>query len=686
MALPILRSSILGATKRRGTCRRIEAFNCQSRGYAQTFSSPLDGFEDASLSMQQQLTYRQRRKKTAKALQTRLVPEAQKDGPWRLHRQPRGKFRRVALRDGPQLSRNPLLPGSPSLAEDSQTTKSPVLPLNGLLGPKNGPRRLVFRSVGRPSTPLGVHLGIFRPLRRVFRKRRGVHHPLAGLLKSSGKPLLPESPSLAEDIQTTEPPVSPLNGVLEPKETPLPVKKHALGPRSNSTVQIGKAKFHPVLLRDACMCSKCVDPHSTQKNFQTPEIPPNIEARSLETSANGDIHIKWGNDIPGFGDDHVSIFPSGSLNVHDTIKSMNRDRTQEMDNLLWNTNRIKKELQFVNFQDYMTSDKCLLRASFLLLRQGLLIIRGVPESENSVEDIALRIGPIRDSFYGRTWDVKSVPDAKNVAYTAQFLGLHMDLLYMANPPGFQLLHCLKSTAKGGESLFADAFSAARALSDKDRAILERTPVAYQYQNAGEHYYHTHPVIEAKSSQNGKPVITNVNYSPPFQANYLLPTTTNEAEVVEFLKAFKAFTHSVEDTNHLFQYRLQEGECVIFNNRRILHGRRQFDALGGERWLKGAYVDSDVVRSRFRAFSKEFPSTVWGGNDDAQFVFTRAKRAHYVKRWVKKVRRESSDDGTLVRKVNVNGGLVRKLNFDGKLLRKVAVDNLVRKHTSMTSRL
>lgn len=574
--------------------------------------------------MQQQLTYKQRRKENkSKPALPRLLPETQKEGPWRLHRQPRRpavpawKWLRVALPGG--ASGKPLLPGSPSLAEDSQTTNSPVLPLDGLLGSRNG---------------------------------RGVYHL--------------------------------------PKDTPLPVKEHALGPQNNYTVQIGKANFHPVLLRDACMCSKCVDPHSTQKNFQTPEIPLNIEARSIETSANGDIHIRWENDIPGFGDDHVTVFPSGSLNVNDTIKSMNResmnrDRTREVLSSLWDTARIRKELQFVNFQDYMTSDKCLLRASFLLLSQGLLIIRGVPESENSVEDIALRIGPIRDSFYGRTWDVKSVPDAKNVAYTAKFLGLHMDLLYMADPPGFQLLHCLKSTAKGGESLFADAFTAARGLSDEQRAILERTPVAYQYQNAGEYYYHTHPVIEA-NSETGRSVITNVNYSPPFQANYLLPRTTDEAEVVEFLKAFKAFTHSVEDKTHLFQYRLREGECVIFNNRRVLHGRTQFDALGGERWLKGAYVDSDVVRSRFRALSKEFPSTVWGKDDDAQFVFRRRQRAHYVKQRVKEVKRESSDDGTLVRKVNNDGGLVRKLRFDSKPLRKVAVDNLVRKHTSITSRL
>ncbi|TVY27717.1 Gamma-butyrobetaine dioxygenase [Lachnellula hyalina] len=528
MALPMLRSSIGGVAKRKGGCRSIEAGCCilsyQSRGFAQIFGSPLDGFEDDSLSLSkpmQHLTYRQRRTKTT-PLKGSLEPNS---GPWRL------------LRDKLTLRGKALLRGSPSLAKGNRTAKSRI---------------------------------------------------------------------------------SPPNGLLERKETPLPFKVPAAFLSYNATVHIGKAQFHPILLRDACMCPKCVDPYSTQKNFHTPEIPPNIQVRSIETSPTGDIHIKWENDIPGFGDDHVSFFPSGSLDIrHRSKKSMNRNRTREVPNAVWDVTRIKKELQFVNFQDYMTSDKCLLRASYLLLRQGLLIIRGVPESEKSVEDIALRIGSIRDSFYGRTWDVKSVPEAKNVAYTAQFLGLHMDLLYMANPPGFQLLHCLKNTAEGGASLFADAFMAAKSLSVKQRDILRRTPVAYQYQNAGEHYYHTHPVIEVETSQTGDTVFTNMNYSPPFQANYLLPMTPNVAEVAEFLEAFKAFTHRVENKDHLLEYKLQEGECVIFNNRRILHGRTQFDALGGERWLKGAYVDSDVVNSRFRALSKEFDLDK---DDDAQLVF------------------------------------------------------------------
>lgn len=57
--------------------------------------------------------------------------------------------------------------------------------------------------------------------------------------------------------------------------------------------------------------------------------------------------------------------------------------------------------------------------------------------------------------------------------------------------------------------------------------------------------------------------------------------------------------------NVFEYRLEEGECVVFDNRRVLHARRAFDASQGERWLKGAYVDDDVFFSRLRVLQERF---------------------------------------------------------------------------------
>ena len=48
--------------------------------------------------------------------------------------------------------------------------------------------------------------------------------------------------------------------------------------------------------------------------------------------------------------------------------------------------------------------------------------------EKTVSNIGTRIGALRNTFYGLTWDVKSKSGANNIAYTEQMLGMHQDLL------------------------------------------------------------------------------------------------------------------------------------------------------------------------------------------------------------------------------------------------------------------
>jgi gamma-butyrobetaine dioxygenase len=395
---------------------------------------------------------------------------------------------------------------------------------------------------------------------------------------------------------------------------PLYKTPKSIDNKPHNLVAIGGHLFHPVFLRDACACPQCVDLSSKQKIIQTTDIPLDIGARSVDYENDGTVNIKWNKDLPGFGKDHVSSFPKRFSEVYSSWAGIVRDRHLEGTwTKPWNKDEITKRLEFVNYDEYMTTDQGLWTALKSLHSFGLLLVRDVPESETAVEEIATRIGRLRDTFYGRTWDVKSVPQAKNVAYTAQYLGLHMDLLYMANPPGFQFLHCLKNTCEGGSSIFSDTFKAAAKLPPKDFEILCQSWIPYHYRNAGEHYFFRHPVIEAKQYPRSLQTrIININYSPPFQAPLAFLKTSQEAHFPPFLRSFKKLASQVESEENLYEYRLQEGECVIFNNRRVLHGRRQFDTSAGERWLKGCYIDTDVFQSRFRVMAEKADQETIGG--------------------------------------------------------------------------
>lgn len=358
---------------------------------------------------------------------------------------------------------------------------------------------------------------------------------------------------------------------------------------------------HPIFVRDACACSMCVDPHSGQKSFKTTDIPMNIEIGDMKLQGDS-LHVKWINDIPGFHS-HKSIIPVKSLVTPDDSWNPLPDTSPST----WDVKIMQQVMPNIRFDftQYISGSKTFHEAIRSIKKWGIIFLTGVPDCEDAVEKIASLIGPLRNTFYGKIWDVVSMKQAKNVAYTDKYLGLHQDLLYMENPPGIQLLHCLKNNCKGGKSLFCDAFKIAEHLSASDYDILSKEKIHYHYEKAGHNYQHSHLVLEIDPEDQKNTDCVRmpsvVNYSPPFQA----PFSSNFHNTIfkDFVRSLGRFAHGAESPKNVIKYKLVPGDCVIFNNRRVLHGRESFEVQEGERWLKGCYLDSDVFLSRSRLVHK-----------------------------------------------------------------------------------
>ena len=271
---------------------------------------------------------------------------------------------------------------------------------------------------------------------------------------------------------------------------------------------------------------------------------------------------------------------------------------------------MEKHQHWVSYADYMTNDAKFAASMRNLQRTGLIFVKDIPDSREEVEKIATRMGPLRNTFYGMTWDVRTVPEAKNVAYTNHFLGYHMDLMYMNEPPGYQFLHCLENSCDGGESLFADSFRVAsemrRSFPGEFKELTERK-LGYEYVHEDQIYYNERPVFELDESKKN---LRHVNYSPPFQS--AIPIK-NKLRFRSLKEALDVFTQMLESEDMSFSLKLNPGECVIFDNRRIVHARRHFNTSTGSRWLAGAYVDTDAVLSRFNVTSKKQPDA-WRAAD------------------------------------------------------------------------
>ncbi len=71
-----------------------------------------------------------------------------------------------------------------------------------------------------------------------------------------------------------------------------------------------------------------------------------------------------------------------------------------------------------------------------------------------------------------------------------------------------------------------------------------------------------------------------------------------ARLYRALAAFDALAHCPEQ---VLEHRMQDGDCVVFDNRRVLHGRTGYEEDGvvasRRRRLHGWYIDWDEIWSR-----------------------------------------------------------------------------------------
>jgi gamma-butyrobetaine dioxygenase len=371
------------------------------------------------------------------------------------------------------------------------------------------------------------------------------------------------------------------------------------------------ATFDSIFLRDSCKCPVCVNPSTSQKTFQTADIPAGIEGSCQVTSELEEMDlalVNWKNDIPGFPEGHQTAlsldFLRESLHLENNYRTKQHEVPQRA---FWENKVMSRDITFLDYSSYMTSDETLYEALSMLYTHGLVFLRNVPDtiatdSSTSVASIVERIGNLRLTFYGRTWDVKSVPNAKNVAYTNVYLGLHMDLCYMDNTPYLQFLHSMRARAPGGESMFSDSFYAAEKMRQEDPELFEalRTfDVTYHYFNDGAAYRQVRPTVELIDPRDPSSPIKLINWSPPFQGPFAHDIGTKDGGKALRLyhAAAQKFDKLTNDPANMFEYRMNEGDCVIFDNRRVLHARRAFETEKGERWLKGAYMDRDVFASK-----------------------------------------------------------------------------------------
>ena len=239
-----------------------------------------------------------------------------------------------------------------------------------------------------------------------------------------------------------------------------------------------------------------------------------------------------------------------------------------------------------------------------LLDEGVALIINMPTSDEALDDVCRLIGSVRASFFGHAFDIYSRSKPVNLGYTSKALELHTDLPPEELPPGIQFLHCRANDAQGGESLFVDACSVANTLREQHPEyfrLLTQTEVPFRYTADKQDLRSRQKIIELDPN-NGE--VSGVTFSQHLADVFDLPQRFMD----EFYPAFRKFGQLMQDPKYLIRFRLNSGECIVFDNHRVAHGREAFIEGSGERFIRGCYVDRGEMRSTYRVLRKKHPST------------------------------------------------------------------------------
>jgi gamma-butyrobetaine dioxygenase len=229
---------------------------------------------------------------------------------------------------------------------------------------------------------------------------------------------------------------------------------------------------------------------------------------------------------------------------------------------------------------------------------GLTIVEGVAAEPGAGLALARKIGFLRKTNFGESFEVISKPDPNNLAYTSLALPLHTDLANQELPPGYQFLHCIANEAAGGGSVFADGVAMAEALRDHDDPAPSRC-----WRRAHSVPLPRRRLRHPRASSGDQPdpwrECTRSSGTPIWPVIFDMP-----AEVMEdYYRAYRAFMALTRDAAFHLTLKLRAGEMVVFDNRRVLHGRDAFDPSTGRRHLQGCYVDRGEMLSRLRVLSR-----------------------------------------------------------------------------------
>ncbi len=344
-------------------------------------------------------------------------------------------------------------------------------------------------------------------------------------------------------------------------------------------------------LRLACNCEVCGDTQSGKRWLTPADVPASVRAENIDISTPGELTVVW-------DDGHISRYDAGFLARH--CEGATRFQAKLWAKL-WGGD-LNSSIGKFSYETVVNDDEALFGSLRALRDHGVMMLTGVPTQAEDTMRIAERFGPIRETSYGKVFDLISKPEARVAGETARAQIPHTDEPFRYSPPGFIFFHAIKTGAHmGGTSLMVDGFHIAELMRTQTPELFEiltRHGVTFHREHADEVFFSTEAHVISLDS---KGQVTGIR----FNDRCLAPQEARDGQIDDLIDALAEYTRLVCLPENQFQHQVQPGEMLVFDNQRILHGRSSFDPTVAERHLRSCNIDRDAVHSAFRTLARRF---------------------------------------------------------------------------------
>ena len=346
----------------------------------------------------------------------------------------------------------------------------------------------------------------------------------------------------------------------------------------------------PVCLSWTWLRDHCEAPHSlsaaTGQKIHTPiDIVDQAPPASIRYDDAQNLYVTWSDSTP------ESVYSRDFLEQFAVAQPQDKSLLAEVQT--WDATDLPQAVRDGTdaqvFLDGAASDYADSLTS--LAKYGLILLRNAGRTIEDTEALANKIAFVAKTFYGEMGVVDPRASAPaDSAWSNEELGPHTDGTYFDQAPGLQALHSLEQDCVGGESTLVDGFRVAQAIQNDSPelyAALRDTVFPARFIDDGLHYETNIKVLRHSGGR-----LVQIQYNCYDRAPVAQSTATET-----FYKALARFHALSEDAAFKWEFKLQEGDALIFDNWRILHGRRAF--AGRSRKMASFYIDRDAYRSALR---------------------------------------------------------------------------------------